>query len=192
MNVPTVVIFIVAPFNIFLNWLLVWGPIDAIRLGFRGAPLATGLSMNLEFALFLIYGRLWSDSAAWPGLNWRKAFKDLGTVAVLGLSGIGMVASEWWSWEIVTLAASMLGGTSIVSLSSFSRKDASLIFSFSSSLLQPWLSPHSPSYSYHAPSPTRSLSPSPSPPPFDHGTFSALVEDGKRNGRLGSRLVFPS
>ncbi|KAL7415077.1 mate-domain-containing protein [Mrakia frigida] len=117
MNVPTVVILIVAPINIFLNWLLVYGPIDSIRLGFRGAPLATGLSMNLEFALFLLYGRLWSDSAAWPGMNWKKACKDLGTPLGLGISGIGMVASEWWSWEIVTLAASMLGAMALATQS---------------------------------------------------------------------------
>jgi hypothetical protein len=50
-NVPTVAVLIVAPFNILLNWLLVWGPFPALRLGFTGAPLATACSYNLEVHL---------------------------------------------------------------------------------------------------------------------------------------------
>ena len=47
-NVPTVVVLVTAPINIALNWLLVWGPFPAINLGFKGAPLATAFSYNLE------------------------------------------------------------------------------------------------------------------------------------------------
>lgn len=108
-NVPTVVIFFVAPFNVFCNWLLVWGPFPAIRLGFVGAPLATACSYNLEALLFIAYACLSADKRAWPGFSFGQAFSKLGTCFTLGMAGIGMTASEWWSWEFVTLAASLLG-----------------------------------------------------------------------------------
>lgn len=138
MNVPTLVILIVAPFNCALNWLLVWGPIPAVRLGFPGAPLATALSYDLEVRasapgfnppspavdpgasscprskalLFISYAVLSSDKRAWPGFSFKQAFSKLGTCGTLGLAGIGMTAAEWWSWEVVTLAASLLGRAS--------------------------------------------------------------------------------
>jgi MATE family multidrug resistance protein len=38
---------IVAPLNLGLNYLLVWGP-PAVRIGFIGAPLTTSISFNLS------------------------------------------------------------------------------------------------------------------------------------------------
>ena len=38
---------VVAPLNLGLNYLLVWGP-PAVRLGFIGAPLTTSISFNLS------------------------------------------------------------------------------------------------------------------------------------------------
>lgn len=46
MSAPTLCLVLVAPFNMLMNYLLVWGP-DSIRLGFIGAPIATMLSFNL-------------------------------------------------------------------------------------------------------------------------------------------------
>ena len=47
MHVPTYCLFIVAPINLVLNWLLVWGP-ETIRLGFVGGALATAISYTLN------------------------------------------------------------------------------------------------------------------------------------------------
>lgn len=50
----TRIIMIVAPINVLLNYLLVWGPIST-RLGFIGAPIATSLSFTLISILSVIY-----------------------------------------------------------------------------------------------------------------------------------------
>lgn len=46
-NVHQVISAVVAPINLGVNYLLVWGP-DPIRLGFIGAPLTTAISYNLS------------------------------------------------------------------------------------------------------------------------------------------------
>ena len=51
MNIPTYVLFIVAPLNIFFNYLFVWGP-DFIRLGFVGGAVATSLSYTITVCTF--------------------------------------------------------------------------------------------------------------------------------------------
>jgi len=42
---------------------------------------------------------------------------SLGTLVRLSLGGVGQVASEWWSWELVGLAASFLGPIPLASQS---------------------------------------------------------------------------
>jgi MATE family multidrug resistance protein len=102
----------------------VWGP-ESIRLGFIGAPIASAISFNLVSLMSFAYGTLFVSRAAWHPLS-RQSFMNLGILVQLGLSGVGMsilpptdtlkhsifapsgqVASEWWSWELVALAASM-------------------------------------------------------------------------------------
>ncbi|CED83587.1 Uncharacterized membrane protein, predicted efflux pump [Phaffia rhodozyma] len=117
MHIPTIVIFFVAPFNLLLNYFLVWGPLSAIRIGFAGAPLATGLSYTLEAICFIGYAFWSKDKRAWPEFELRQAFGKLGTVTTLALAGIGQICSEWWSWEIVTLAASLLGPAALATQS---------------------------------------------------------------------------
>lgn len=55
MNIPTYVLFIVAPLNIFFNYLFVWGP-DFIRLGFVGGAVATSLSYTITVSDTLFSG----------------------------------------------------------------------------------------------------------------------------------------
>lgn len=107
MHVPSLIIVAVAPINAILNWVLVWGP-DAIRLGFIGAPIATAISFNLISVCSVAYGVLYTPSTAWHPIG-RRSFRSLGTLVQLGLAGTGQIASEWWSWELVGLAASQLG-----------------------------------------------------------------------------------
>ncbi|KAG5634975.1 hypothetical protein H0H81_000164 [Sphagnurus paluster] len=105
--IPTQIIFIVAPINVVLNYLLVWGP-SQIRLGFIGAPIATAISFNLVSILSIAYGIIYVPRTAWYPLS-RRMFTSLGVLVQLGLAGVGQTASEWWAWELVALAASLLG-----------------------------------------------------------------------------------
>ena len=83
----------------FTTLLLVWGP-EPYRLGFIGAPIATAVSFNLISLMSIIYGVFFVPKTAWHPLS-RRCFTSLGVLVQLGLSGVGQVASEWWSWELV-------------------------------------------------------------------------------------------
>ncbi|KAF8508258.1 mate-domain-containing protein [Hysterangium stoloniferum] len=112
---PTHVMMIIAVLNVLLNYLLVWGP-SWICLGFIGGPLATAISYNIMSLIYLLYGIYWTSSEAWHPLT-ARSFTCLGIVIRLGLAGVGQIASEWWSWELVGLAASLLGAIPLASQS---------------------------------------------------------------------------
>ncbi|KAL4260757.1 multi antimicrobial extrusion (MATE) family protein [Pleurotus pulmonarius] len=105
--VPTRIIFVVAPINALLNYALVWGP-EPIRLGYIGAPIASAISFNLVSLASIIYGVAYVPKTAWHPFS-RRTFTSLGILVQLGLAGVGQTASEWWAWELVGLAASLLG-----------------------------------------------------------------------------------
>ncbi|QRW23429.1 MATE efflux family protein [Rhizoctonia solani] len=134
MHVPSLIIGIIAPINALLNWILVWGP-QPIRLGFVGAPLATAISFNLIAVCSVAYGLLYTPGTAWHPIG-RRSFRSLGTLVQLGLAGTGQIASEWWSWELVGLAASQLGPVALAAQSV-------LLVSSSTSYQRPlrWASP---------------------------------------------------
>ena len=98
-TVPTRIIIIVSPINALLNYLLVWGP-EPIKLGFIGAPIASAISFNLIALFSLVYGIFWVPKTAWHPLS-KRMFTNLGILVQLGIAGVGQVASEWWSWELV-------------------------------------------------------------------------------------------
>jgi MATE family multidrug resistance protein len=116
MNAPVIALVVAAPFNLLCNYLLVSGPIDALRLGFIGAPLSTLISINIMFIVLLVYAILRAPRKAWGGVSWA-CVQDLTLNVKLGLAGVGMVGSEWWSWEIVGLATSFLGPTALAAQS---------------------------------------------------------------------------
>ncbi|KAL1717095.1 mate-domain-containing protein, partial [Schizophyllum commune] len=94
---------------------LVLGP-DWIRLGFIGAPIATAVSINLVSVLSIIYGVCFAPRTAWHPIT-RRSFTGLGVLVSLGLAGVGQTASEWWAWELVALAASLLGPVALATQS---------------------------------------------------------------------------
>ncbi|TFL01933.1 MATE efflux family protein [Pterulicium gracile] len=106
-TVPTRIILVVAPLNIVLNYFLVWGP-SWCRLGFIGAPLSTAISFNVIAVLSVIYGIFYTSPVAWYPVG-RRSFTNLGVLVQLGLAGVAQTSSEWWAWELVSLAASLLG-----------------------------------------------------------------------------------
>ncbi|KZT68931.1 MATE efflux family protein [Daedalea quercina L-15889] len=114
-TVPTRIIMVVAPINAVLNYVLVWGP-EPVRLGFIGAPIATAVSFNLISLASIVYGIFFVPRTAWHPLS-RRCFTSLGVLVHLGLAGVGQTASEWWSWELVGLAASMLGPVALATQS---------------------------------------------------------------------------
>ncbi|KAJ7089340.1 MATE efflux family protein [Mycena belliarum] len=113
--VPTRIICIVAPINALLNYVLVWGP-EPIRLGYIGAPIATAAAFNLVCIMNIIYGVFIAPRTAWQPIS-RRSFTSLGILVNLGLAGVGQTASEWWAWELVALAASLLGPVSLATQS---------------------------------------------------------------------------
>ena len=54
MTAPVLALFFAAPANFLLNWLLVWGPWEKIRIGFVGAPIATAVSINVMVSSLLL------------------------------------------------------------------------------------------------------------------------------------------
>ncbi|KAJ3975025.1 mate-domain-containing protein [Lentinula raphanica] len=113
-SIPTKIGTIVAGTNVLLTGALA----PYLHLGFDGAPLATSISYNL-----VALGRLrqFCDNKmrpAWHPLSMRALHPTgLGTLLTLGLGGVGQTASEWWAWELVGLAASLLGPTALAAQS---------------------------------------------------------------------------
>ncbi|KAG9313750.1 mate-domain-containing protein [Chiua virens] len=114
-DVPARIVVFVAPINMLLSYLLVWGP-DPIRLGFIGAPIATSISYNLVSVASVIYGIFFVERTAWHPIS-SRCLTSLGSLARLSLGSVGQVASEWWSWELVGLIASLLGPTALAAQS---------------------------------------------------------------------------
>ncbi|EAW17470.1 MATE family efflux transporter [Aspergillus fischeri NRRL 181] len=104
MRPGTYVLLITSPFNAFLNYLFCY----TFKMGLLGAPLATGISYWLSFALLVLYARFIAGSECWGGWS-REALNNLGTFARLAFLGVIHVGTEWWAFEIVALAAGRLG-----------------------------------------------------------------------------------
>ncbi|KAG8787544.1 hypothetical protein FRC12_015467 [Ceratobasidium sp. 428] len=115
MHAQTIVTAIAAPANLFLNWLLVWGP-PPFRLGFIGAPIASSLSFTLMAVVSVLYTYLYVPKTAWHPVG-RHTLQGLGRLFKLGLEGTGQIASEWWSWEFIGLTSSQFGPISLASQS---------------------------------------------------------------------------
>ncbi|CAE6457618.1 unnamed protein product [Rhizoctonia solani] len=113
--IPTVIMAVIAPINALLCWLFVWGP-GPVNIGFIGAPIASSLAFNLMAVVSLVYARWFIPDTALHPIN-RQSFQEIGKLFRLGISGVGQIASEWWSWEFVALAASQLGPTSLAAQS---------------------------------------------------------------------------
>ncbi|KAJ3374854.1 hypothetical protein HDU84_000730 [Entophlyctis sp. JEL0112] len=106
MHAGSYVLMIASPVNVVLNYLLVWSP--SVGLGFIGAPIATSITYWLMFALIVLYIIYVEGMAGWGGFS-KRAMQDWSTFMGLAIPGIFMVSTEWWAFEIVALAAGLLG-----------------------------------------------------------------------------------
>ncbi|KNZ80848.1 hypothetical protein J132_04240 [Termitomyces sp. J132] len=113
--VHTQIILIVASLNVLLHYILIWGP-EPFNLGFIGAPISAAISWGIVPVISIIYGVFSVPDAAWHPIS-LEIFTNLGELTRLGLYSVAQVASEWWAWEILALAASFLGPVSTASQS---------------------------------------------------------------------------
>ncbi|KAF5665021.1 ethionine resistance [Fusarium circinatum] len=100
----TYVLLIVAPFNVFLSWLLVW----KLQWGFIGAPTAVAISTNLLPIFLFLYVRFVDGRQCWGGFS-RRALSNWWIMIRLALPGMIMVEAEWLAFEILTLLSSRFG-----------------------------------------------------------------------------------
>ncbi|KAG9313939.1 hypothetical protein JVU11DRAFT_4713 [Chiua virens] len=126
-----------APLNLILNYLLVNGPIPALRLGFAGAPLCTVLSHNALAIMLIVYivqRDIWEEVRNLRGRNVvpdeplaesgnpslpgdepshdhldAGFFAGLGALVFAGISGVLKNASQMWSKDFGGVVASILG-----------------------------------------------------------------------------------
>ncbi|KAF8559902.1 hypothetical protein OG21DRAFT_1689 [Imleria badia] len=124
----------IAPLNLVLNYLLVDGPIPALRLGFAGAPLCTVLSHNALAIMLILYIVQLSIRDEMEYLRGQNTIPDepvptntnssrptsgspseitfftgLGALVLAGISGISKSASQLWSKDFGGVIASILG-----------------------------------------------------------------------------------
>ncbi|KAI8343444.1 mate-domain-containing protein [Chlamydoabsidia padenii] len=106
MHASTYCLLIASPINLGLNYIFV----HTLSLGFIGAPLATSCSYWLMLFLLLGYiNYLGHGKEGWGGWNWEECMKDWGVFMRLAIPGMLVVMSEWWAFEIASLASSYLG-----------------------------------------------------------------------------------
>jgi MATE family multidrug resistance protein len=106
MHASTYCLLIASPINLGLNYIFV----HTLSLGFIGAPLATSCSYWLMLLLLLGYIIvLGYGKEGWGGWQWEECLKDWGIFLRLAIPGMLVVMSEWWAFEIASLASSYLG-----------------------------------------------------------------------------------
>ncbi|KPM38884.1 putative transporter [Neonectria ditissima] len=103
-HATTWVLVIVAPFNVFLSWFLVWH----LELGFIGAPIAVAITENLLPVFLFLYIRFIDGHQCWGGFS-RRALSNWWVMIRLALPGMIMVEAEWLAFEIMTLMSSRFG-----------------------------------------------------------------------------------
>ncbi|ODV98239.1 hypothetical protein PACTADRAFT_725 [Pachysolen tannophilus NRRL Y-2460] len=118
-------LFICAPLNILLNYLLVWN--SYIGIGFLGAPLATAICYWGMSFLLLSYALFIDGKNCWSGLKLKESFRHWGPMMTLALNGTAMLLSEFIAFEILTLSAASLG-TSVLAAQSIVSTMATLAF----------------------------------------------------------------
>lgn len=103
---------VVSPINAVLNYVLIFQR----NLGLVGASVAISITYWLLFISMVLFILVVQGREAWGGWS-RQAFSDYTTFFIHALVGIFMVCSEWWAFEILTLAASYLGVVDLASQS---------------------------------------------------------------------------
>lgn len=96
-------------FNLMLSYFLIMGPVDAVRIGFDGAAVATVISQYLCPVLLLIIMKVRNLGTPLDNFFDRRILQDWMPLLRLGIPGVAMLASEWWAFEICVVLAAKLG-----------------------------------------------------------------------------------
>lgn len=113
----TYILFITAPLNIFLNWVLVYS--ENFGLGYIGAPIASVINFWAMLILLVLYVVFIDGSQCWDGLT-LKAFDHWYELSKLAIPGIIMLLAESMAYEILTLFASKFGTSALATQSALS------------------------------------------------------------------------
>jgi MATE family multidrug resistance protein len=100
-------------FNVFFNWLLIFGNLGLPALGLTGAGIATTLTRIAACAGLagLVVG-LRLHAHAWVPWS-RAAFQGLGALVALGLPIAIQLSTEIWAFSSAALLAGLLGAESL-------------------------------------------------------------------------------
>jgi MATE family multidrug resistance protein len=113
----TYILFITAPLNILLNWLLVYS--KTFGLGYIGAPIASVINFWAMFILLVFYIVFIDGSECWDGFT-IEAFYHWYDLSKLAIPGIVMLLAESLAYEILTLFASNFGTSALATQSGLS------------------------------------------------------------------------
>ncbi|CAG8573495.1 7506_t:CDS:2 [Dentiscutata heterogama] len=111
MKATTYVLAMCCPINIFLNYVLIWGPLS---LGYIGAPIATTIIHWLMLLLTFLYIKYIDGYDAWGGWS-HLSFKDWSSFTRLALPGMLTSCADWWIYELIALCAGYFGSVSLAS-----------------------------------------------------------------------------
>ncbi|CAR29748.1 hypothetical protein ZYGR_0AD04320 [Zygosaccharomyces rouxii] len=115
-HASTMVLFICAPLNAFMNYILVWN--ERIGIGYLGAPLSVSINCWLMALGLLLYTIFTKEEVrplkCWNGIiKPNQIFKNWKKMLNLALPGILMVETEFLGFEILTIFASYLGSAAL-------------------------------------------------------------------------------
>ncbi|ODQ81422.1 hypothetical protein BABINDRAFT_159718 [Babjeviella inositovora NRRL Y-12698] len=113
----TAILFITAPVNIVLSYLLVWHPV--IGVGYVGAPIAAVTNFWFQVVLLYLYVAFVDGDKCWGGFS-RDALHHWRDLAHLAIPGIVMLEAEYVAYEILTLFSSSFGTSALAAQSAIS------------------------------------------------------------------------
>ncbi|BFZ65495.1 ethionine resistance protein [Saitoella coloradoensis] len=113
MRAGTYILLIASPLNLLSNYFFVY----TLKLGLLGAAYATGLTYWLSAALLALYSTFIHGHEAWGGISSRSIREGKWEFFTLAISGVLMVGTEWWAFEIVALVAGSLGAVPLAAQS---------------------------------------------------------------------------
>jgi multidrug resistance protein, MATE family len=113
----TYILFITAPVNVLMNWLLVYS--ETFGVGYSGAPIASVINFWLMFTLLVLYVMYVDGASCWGGLT-KNALSHWYDLSKLAIPGIVMLLAESLAYEILTLFASRFGTSALACQSALS------------------------------------------------------------------------
>ena len=109
------IVLVAVIWDVAATYVLMW----PLGLGFIGSPIAGATTYLLMFVLTVLYIRFGRQCLGqhcpsrdplrcWGGFS-SEALRGWGAFLVLGLPSCAMLCAEWWAYELITLAAGLLG-----------------------------------------------------------------------------------